>query len=242
MIQIIPAIDLMNGRCVRLEQGRFENVKAYSTDPVAKAMEWENAGFKRLHVVDLDGAQKGENQNMLTVKNICQKTNLIVDYGGGIRINTDISKLFSLGISYLTIGSMAVNQPQVLKNWMKRYGSDKFILAADVNDRKIAISGWQEATEIGLTQLTDKFIQLGIRQVMSTDISRDGMLNGVSEPLYKELRQRYPELYIIASGGVSSINDIRALETAGIDAVIVGKALLEGFITPQGLLNQPNTE
>jgi phosphoribosylformimino-5-aminoimidazole carboxamide ribotide isomerase len=242
MIQIIPAIDLMNGRCVRLEQGRFENVKVYPTDPVAKAMEWEKAGFKRLHVVDLDGAKQGKNPNLLIVKEICQKTNLIVDYGGGIRINTDISKLFSLGISYVTIGSMAVNQPQVLKTWMNRYGAEKFILAADVKNGKIAISGWQESTAISLKQLANDYIQSGIQQIMSTDISRDGMLNGVSTARYKELKQSYPALYIIASGGVSSADDIRSLDHAGIDAVITGKALLEGIITPEELLKQSNKD
>ncbi len=238
MIQIIPAIDLMNGRCVRLEQGRFENVREYAPDPVAKVMEWEKAGFKRLHVVDLDGAQKGENPNLLTVKEICQKTNLKIDYGGGIRAKTNISKLFSLGISYLTIGSMAVNQPQLLKAWMNRYGSEKFILAADVKQGKIAINGWQEETETNLTQLADDFIQSGILQIMSTDISRDGMLNGISSSFYQELRQSYPNLYLIASGGVSSLNDIKKLNNAGIDAVIVGKAFFEGIINPKDLLNE----
>jgi phosphoribosylformimino-5-aminoimidazole carboxamide ribotide isomerase len=232
----------MQGRCVRLEQGRFENVKEYSTDPVAKAMEWEKTGFERLHLVDLDGAQKGDNPNLPVVKEICQKTNLKVDYGGGIRSTTDVSKLFSLGISYLTIGSVAVNQPAVLKAWMNRYGAEKFILAADVKNGKIAISGWQESTAISLKQLAEDYIQSGIQQIMSTDISRDGMLNGVSTDFYTHLRQRYPSLIIIASGGVSSLDDIKLLRKAGIDGVITGKALLEEHINPKDLINEQSNK
>jgi len=235
MIQIIPAIDLMNGSCVRLEQGRFENNKRYNIDPVEKAKEWENAGFERLHIVDLDGAKKGIASNLNTVKEICKHTSMEVDYGGGIRATKDIDELFSIGISYITIGSVSVKKPDLFRKWMDIYGPEKFILAADVKKENIAISGWQETTAISIFELIETFMKSGLKQVMCTDISRDGMLRGVSTKLYSKLKRKYPELDIIASGGVSSIDDLYSLEKENVDAVIVGKALFEGVIEPEML-------
>jgi len=237
MIQIIPAIDLMDGSCVRLEQGRFENKKKYSIDPVEKAMEWENSGLERLHIVDLDGAKNGNASNLKTVKEICKHTGMKVDYGGGIRATTDLDELFSIGISYITIGSIAVKKPDLFGQWMDTYGPEKFILAADVRKENIAISGWQETTGMTIFELIETFIKSGLKQVMCTDISRDGMLRGVSTELYSKLKQQYPNLNIIASGGVSSIDDIYTLENEHVDAVIVGKALLEGIIKPEMIKN-----
>jgi len=233
MIQIIPAIDLMNGSCVRLEQGRFENNKMYFLDPVKKAKEWENAGFERLHIVDLDGAKNGIASNLNTVKKICKHTGMKVDYGGGIRVTTDIDELFSIGISYITIGSIAVKKPDLFRQWIDNYGSEKFILAADVRKENIAINGWQEKTGVTIFELINMFIQSGLQQVMCTDINRDGMLKGVSTQLYRKLKRKYPYLNLIASGGVSSIDDLYNLEKEKVDGVIIGKALLEGLIAPE---------
>ena len=237
MIQIIPAIDLMDGSCVRLEQGRFENKTNYSIDPVEKAMEWEKSGLERLHIVDLNGAKNGNASNLKTVKEICKYTRMKVDYGGGIRATTDLDELFSIGISYITIGSIAVKKPDLFRQWIDTYGPEKFILAADVRKESIAVSGWQETTEMTIFELIETFIKSGLKQVMCTDISRDGMLRGVSIELYRKLKQQYPNLNIIASGGVSSIDDIYTLEKENVDAVIVGKALLEGIIKPEMLKN-----
>lgn len=237
MIQIIPAIDLMNGSCVRLEQGRFENKKKYSIDPVEKAMEWENSGLERLHIVDLDGAKNGNTSNLKTVKEICKHTRMKVDYGGGIRATTDLDELFSIGISYITIGSIAVKKPDLFRQWMDTYGPEKFILAADVKEESIAISGWQETTGMAIFELINAFEKYGLQQVMCTDISRDGMLKGVSTELYRKLKQEYPKLNIIASGGVTSIDDVCNLEKEKIDAVIVGKALFEDKIKSETLNN-----
>jgi len=237
MIQIIPAIDLMDGSCVRLKQGQFENNKKYSKSPLEKAMEWESKGFERLHIVDLDGAKYGSASNIKIVEEICRKTGMIVDYGGGVRTSEDIDKLFSIGISYLNIGSIAVIKPHLLRQWMDTYGPEKFILAADVREENIAINGWQKTTGMTIFELIETFINDGLKQVMCTDISRDGMLKGISTKLYRKLKRRYPKLNIIASGGVTSIDDIYGLEKEKVDGVIVGKALLEGVIKPE-ILNK----
>ena len=227
MIEIIPAIDIIDGKCVRLTRGDYDSVKEYNDNPVVIAKQFQEAGFKRLHLVDLDGARQGHVVNINVLEEICRDTDLIIDFGGGIKTDTDIEKVFEAGASMVTIGSVAAKNPALFLSWLEKYGPDKIILGADVKNNNIAVSGWQETSSTGLFDFLDYYSGKGVRKVICTDIARDGTLGGSSVELYKSVLERYPELELIASGGVGSINDLRELNNAGINSVITGKAFYE---------------
>lgn len=230
MIEIIPAIDILGGVCVRLKQGNYEQRTVYDEDPLAVALRFESAGIRRLHCVDLDGARQGYLVNTEILKAICTQTSLQVDIGGGIGSDADIEKAFSLGAAQITAGSIAVREPHTVLRWFRQYGAERIILGADFQYGRIAVSGWQESSSLDLSGFLDDYISRGIRTVISTDISRDGMLGGSAEKIYAQIKARYPDLFLIASGGVSDMKDIQRLNEAGIDGVIVGKAIYEGRI------------
>ena len=231
MIEFIPAIDIIDGKCVRLSQGKYDSQKIYNENPVEVAKEFEAYGISRLHVVDLDGAASHHVVNYRVLDRIASQTSLIIDFGGGVKSDEDLAIAFENGAQMVTLGSIAVKQPETLCQWLDKYGNEKIILGADVKDKKIAISGWKEESSQELMPFLYYYIKRGITKVLCTDISRDGMLEGPSTPLYKDIMATYPELHLIASGGVSSLDDILKLHEAGIPAVVVGKALYEGKIS-----------
>lgn len=231
MIELIPAIDIIDGKCVRLSKGDYNSRKVYNENPVEVAMEFEANGIRRIHIVDLDGAAAHHIINYRILEQISSRTSLIIDFGGGIKSDEDLIIAFDNGAQMVTGGSIAVKQPEVFTKWINQYGCEKMILGADVKDRKIAINGWKDDTEIELMPFLDEYIHKGVKKVICTDIERDGMLQGPSIELYKEISDRFPELHLIASGGVSNIKDIIELQEANIPAVIFGKALYEGKIT-----------
>ncbi len=230
MIEIIPAIDIIDGKCVRLTQGDYNQKKVYNEDPVEVAKEMEANGIKRLHTVDLDGARSQHVINHKTIERIADHTSLIIDFGGGIKSNEDIDTAFAAGASMVTIGSIAVKNPELFLSWVDKYGPDRIILGADVKNGLISINGWKEEGEEKLLPFIHKYNDKGINNVLCTDISKDGMLQGPAINLYKEIMEEFPQLNLIASGGVSSIKDIRALNEAGIPSVVFGKAIYEGRI------------
>lgn len=230
MIEIIPAIDIIEGKCVRLSKGDYDSKKIYNENPVEVAKEFEANGIRRLHVVDLDGAKSHHIVNYRILEKIATQTSLIIDFGGGIKSDEDLDIAFSSGAQMITGGSIAVKEPKLFSEWISKYGSDKIILGADVKDKKIAVGGWKEGTDVELMPFLDQYIKKGIKKVICTDIECDGMLQGPSTDLYKEILEEYPSLYLIASGGVSCIDDIIKLEEAKVPAVIFGKALYEGNI------------
>lgn len=230
MIELIPAIDIIGGECVRLTKGDYAQKKVYNTDPVSVAMEFEAKGFKRLHVVDLDGAKSKHVVNDKVLHHISHHTNLVVDFGGGIKTQDDMDKALDNGAAMVTIGSISYTNPQLFESWIERYGAERIILGADVRDRKIAINGWLDCTECDIMEFLAHYIEKGITKVLCTDISKDGALKGPSISLYKDIMQRFPQLHLIASGGVSSTEDILTLDREGIPAVVFGKAYYEGLI------------
>ncbi len=242
MIQLIPAIDIIGGRCVRLTKGDYNSMQEYSSDPVETALGFESAGFTRLHLVDLDGAKKGEPVNLHILEAICQSTNLTVDYGGGLKTDEDIEKVFAAGAAMVTGGSVAVRKPDLFLSWLEKYGPDRIILGADVRDRRVAIGGWKEQSDRDLFGFLDFYVSKGIRKVVCTDIERDGTLEGPAVSLYREIMESYPGIELIASGGVGREDDIRELDKAGIKSVIAGKAFYEGKIAmrpyPLGTLSK----
>jgi phosphoribosylformimino-5-aminoimidazole carboxamide ribotide isomerase len=230
MIELIPAIDIIGGQCVRLTKGDYVQKTVYRDSPAEVAKEFEDLGFKRLHVVDLDGAKSKHIVNDAVLKSITTETNLIVDFGGGIKTDEDIEKAFASGASMVTVGSIAVTHPELFMGWLEKYGAERMILGADVRHGKISINGWKEDSEEDLLPFLKKYIDAGVRNVLCTEISKDGTLSGPAIDLYKEIMAAYPELHLIASGGVSSIDDIKALDKAGIPSVVFGKAIYEGKI------------
>jgi phosphoribosylformimino-5-aminoimidazole carboxamide ribotide isomerase len=230
MIEIIPAIDLIEGKCVRLTQGDYQTKKIYNEDPVEVARRFEDCGVKRLHVADLDGAKAGRIINYRTLEKLVSHTSLQIDFGGGLKQDTDLEIAFDSGAEMVTGGSIAVKSPDVFLAWLERFGSERIILGADAKDRRIAVNGWQETTQTELIPFVSGYYDKGIRTIICTDIGRDGMLQGTAVGLYKEIRETVP-VYLIASGGVGSTQDIRQLDEAGIPAVIVGKAIYEGKIS-----------
>jgi phosphoribosylformimino-5-aminoimidazole carboxamide ribotide isomerase len=239
MMTIIPAIDLIDGQCVRLTKGDYDTKKVYNSDPLEVARELESAGFSRLHLVDLDGAKAGKVINLSILEAICTNTALQVDFGGGIKTDEDLKKVLNAGAYKVTIGSLAVKDPQKVKEWIAKYGPERIILGADVKDRMIAVSGWLETSDLELFTFLEQYYQLGIRHVLCTDISKDGMLEGPAFELYSELMERFPDLELIASGGVSGIEDVKRLKELNIPAVVIGKAIYEGRIDLRelGVLN-----
>ncbi|MEI8085236.1 MAG: 1-(5-phosphoribosyl)-5-[(5-phosphoribosylamino)methylideneamino]imidazole-4-carboxamide isomerase [Paludibacter sp.] len=231
MIEIIPAIDLIDGKCVRLSQGDYAQKIIYNENPLEVAKMFADAGIRRLHLVDLDGAKAHHIVNHKVLEKITSGTNLIVDFGGGLKSDDDLRIAFECGASMVTGGSIAVKNPEVFESWIQKYGGDKIILGADVKDEKIAVGGWLETTELELLPFIKNYINKGIDKIICTDISKDGMLQGVALELYKKMLIAQPDMYLIASGGVSSIQDIEQLLEAGIPAVITGKAIYEGRIT-----------
>jgi phosphoribosylformimino-5-aminoimidazole carboxamide ribotide isomerase len=228
---VIPAIDIIDGKCVRLTHGDYSRKKIYNEHPLEVARQFEDAGLKRLHLVDLDGAKAGAVKNWKVLESIAGKTSLEIDFGGGIKTEKDLAIVFDSGAIFATIGSIAVKEEETFSGWIKKYGSDKFLLGADVKEEKITISGWTEITDIWVYDFIQKYWEHGIRQIFCTDVSKDGALEGPSTELYKNIIQKFPELYFIASGGVSSIDDLHKLEDTGCKAVIVGKAIYEGRIS-----------
>ncbi|SRR5574344_124390 len=230
MIELIPAIDIIEGKCVRLTKGDYAQKKIYNDNPVEVAREFEKMGFRRLHVVDLDGAKAKHIVNDATLKAITDATNLIVDFGGGIKTEEDIEKAFSAGAAMVTVGSIAVTKPELFISWLQRFGAEKMILGADVRNGKISINGWKEDSEEQLLPFLKYYIDRGVRNVLCTEISKDGTLQGPATELYKDVMRAYPGLHLIASGGVSSNEDIETLDKEGIPSVVFGKAFYEGRI------------
>ena len=230
MIEIIPAIDLIEGKCVRLTQGDYAQKKVYNENPLEVAKMFSDAGIRRLHLVDLDGAKAQHIVNYKVLENITTKTDLIVDFGGGLKSDDDLRIAFECGASMITGGSIAVKNPEVFLSWIQKFGSERIILGADAKNNKIAVSGWTESTDIELVPFLVDYCKQGISKIICTDISKDGMLEGPSNELYKNILRNLPDAYLIASGGVSSLQDIVELQEAGIPAVITGKAIYEGRI------------
>ena len=230
MIELIPAIDIIEGQCVRLTKGDYDQKTVYRDSPAEVAKEFEEIGFKRLHVVDLDGAKSKHIVNSDVLHRITTDTQLVVDFGGGIKTDEDIEKAFAAGASMVTIGSIAVTNPDLFMGWLEKYGAERIILGADVRHGKVSINGWKEDSSEDLLPFLKKYVDAGVKNVLCTEISKDGTLTGPAIELYQSMMAAYPELHLIASGGVSSIDDIKALEAAGIPAVVFGKAIYEGKI------------
>jgi phosphoribosylformimino-5-aminoimidazole carboxamide ribotide isomerase len=233
MIELIPAIDIIEGKCVRLVQGKYQEKKIYSDLPLQVARHFAELGVRRLHLVDLDGAKAGKVINIEILRSIAENTPMVIDFGGGIKSDKDIQSVFDAGAAMITAGSIAVKDRARVEKWLNQYGSDKIILGADTRDGKISINAWQEDTSLGIVDFVQEYADLGITRLICTDITRDGMLGGAALDLYKTLKERFPFLEIIASGGVSEMKDILELDQAGIDGVIFGKAFYEGNITSQ---------
>ena len=240
MIELIPAIDIINGQCVRLTKGNYDQKTVYRDAPAEVAKEFEQIGFRRLHVVDLDGAKSKHIVNDTVLKGITKETNLVVDFGGGIKTDEDIEKAFAAGASMVTIGSIAVTHPDLFLGWLDKYGSERMILGADVRHGKISINGWKEDSSEDLLPFLKKYVDAGVRNVLCTEISKDGTLAGPAIGLYSQIMEAYPDLHLIASGGVSSIDDIMALNDAGIPSVVFGKAIYEGRINLKELWDWQN--
>ena len=230
-MRIIPAIDIIEGKCVRLTQGDYTQKKVYNENPLEVAKEFEGAGLKYLHVVDLDGAKAGKVINWKVIESICKNTKLVVDFGGGIKTEEQIKKLFELGAAQVNLGSIAVKDPKKVTEWINQFGSEKIILSADVKNEMIAISGWQENASIPITTFLRDYTQKGIEFVTCTDIGVDGMLTGPNVELYKNILLAFPQLHLVASGGVGNLEDLRELRQIGADGVIVGKAIYEGRVS-----------
>ncbi len=230
-MRIIPAIDIIEGRCVRLEQGDYSRKKIYDKDPLELAKQLEGQGFGYLHLVDLDGAKAGKPINMKILEKICNQTHLVVDYGGGVKDTAALSRVFDNGARQVTAGSIAVKNPEEVGSWLEQFGSERIILGADVKDMTVFINGWKTESEWQLFPFLEFYLEKGIQYVVCTDISRDGLLEGSAVELYKEILKAFPTLKLIASGGVNSAEDLGLLQNAGLDGAIVGKALLENRIT-----------
>jgi phosphoribosylformimino-5-aminoimidazole carboxamide ribotide isomerase len=230
-MEIIPAIDIIDGKCVRLTQGDYSQKKIYNEKPLEVAREFEDAGLKRLHLVDLDGAKAGAVKNWKVLETIAGKTSLVIDFGGGIKTEKDVQIVLGSGASFATVGSIAVKDEKEFSRWLQLMGPGKFLLGADVKEEKIAVAGWLETTDIWIYDFIEKYIEKGIEQLFCTDVSKDGKLEGPAVDLYKNITGKFPSLHFIASGGVSGIEDLDALEEAGCKGVIIGKAIYEGRIS-----------
>jgi phosphoribosylformimino-5-aminoimidazole carboxamide ribotide isomerase len=240
MIELIPAIDIIDGQCVRLTKGDYAQKTVYSSSPAEVARDFEKIGFQRLHVVDLDGAKSRHIVNDKVLRQITEKTALKVDFGGGIKTDDDLRIAFENGAAMVTVGSIAITEPERFLTWAEQYGAERLILGADVRNGKISINGWKEDSSEDLLPFLRRFVNAGIRNVLCTEISKDGTLQGPAIDLYKEIMAEYPQLHLIASGGVSSIDDIKALDAAGIPAVVFGKAIYEGKINLKELWDWQN--
>lgn len=229
-MEIIPAIDIIDGKCVRLTQGDYAQKKIYNENPLEVALEFEDAGFKRLHLVDLDGAKAGTVRNWKVLETIAGKTGLIVDFGGGIKTTADVDIVFNSGAALATVGSIAVKNADLFVSWLQAYGAEKFLLGADVKEEKIAVAGWLETTDRWIYDFIGEYIEKGVQQIFCTDVSKDGLLQGPSLDLYRKIIAQFPDLHFIASGGVSGMEDVHELAAIGCKGVIIGKAIYEGRV------------
>lgn len=231
MIEVIPAIDIIDGRCVRLTRGDYDQMREYSDAPLDVAKAFEDAGCRHLHLVDLDGAKSRHIVNYKTLELLASKTDLKIDFGGGLKSDDDVRIAFDCGAEKITGGSIAVKSPTTFERWIDTYGTRRIILGADTRDGKIATDGWQNGSNESIIPFIEEYVQKGITQVISTDIACDGTLTGPSIKLYAEILKKFSRLYLIASGGVGRLSDLADLERAGVPAVIVGKAIYENCIT-----------
>jgi phosphoribosylformimino-5-aminoimidazole carboxamide ribotide isomerase len=235
MFQLIPAIDIINGQCVRLTQGDYAQKRVYSSDPLEIAKAFEGAGIQRLHVVDLDGAKAKKIVNAAVLERIAKGTNLHVDFGGGVQSDEMVDLAFSAGAAQITAGSIAVRHPELVKAWFSKYGADRIILGADAHHEQIAVSGWQENSEVSIYDFLVDYEQAGAKYVISTDVAKDGLLQGPSFDLYEKIQAKTPSLQVIASGGVANLQDLINLRAMNLFGVIVGKAFYEGRISLEEL-------
>lgn len=230
MIEIIPAIDIIGGKCVRLSQGDYGKQTTYSATPRDMAKLYSDTGVRRIHLVDLDGAKAGRPCNLESLKEIAELGNLDIEWGGGIKTREDLEDVFSAGADHAIIGSLAVKQPELMEEWLEEFGGEKIVLGADLRDGKVAVSGWMEDSPLSIHDLMKRFLPHGLKEVIVTDISKDGMLQGPATELYVDLAKRYPDVVFTVSGGISSIDDIRLLDSLQLPRVIVGKAIYENRI------------
>lgn len=234
-MQIIPAIDIIDGKCVRLTQGDYNAMKVYNEHPLEVARQFEDAGLTRVHLVDLDGAKAGEVRNWKVLESLASRTSLDIDFGGGIKSEKDVSIVLESGARWATIGSIAVKDEELFVEWIDKFGATSFLLGADVKDEKIAIHGWLETTNIWIYDFIRKYMKHGLRQIFCTDVKKDGLLQGPAVKLYKSIITEFPSLHLIASGGVSSLKDLEELAAVGCNAAIVGKAIYENRISLKDL-------
>jgi phosphoribosylformimino-5-aminoimidazole carboxamide ribotide isomerase len=235
-MEIIPAIDIIEGKCVRLTHGDFNQKKVYNENPLEVAKEFEDAGIRRLHLVDLDGAKAGVVKNWKVLETIAGKTSLVIDFGGGVKTEKDVKIVLDSGALFVTVGSIAVKDESLFSSWLSAMGAEKFLLGADVKNEKITVSGWLEQTDIWVYDFLENYQAKGVKQVFCTDVSKDGAMEGPSLMLYKNIVEKFPSLHFIASGGVSNMDDVYALEEAGCSGVIIGKAIYEGTVSLKDLM------
>ncbi len=238
MLKIIPAIDIIEGKCVRLTQGNFEMKRIYAGSPVEMAKKFEDLGCKRLHIVDLDGARTGSLKNLRSLEEIAGKTNMITDYGGGIKSESDFISVFNAGAAMASVGSLPIKQKSIFQSCIAKFGAGKIFPGADVIEEKLAIHGWSEKTEISIFDFLKELLGLGITEVFCTDVSKDGLLEGPAVELYKEIKMKFSTIQITASGGVANLTDLEKLEEAGCAGVIIGKAIYEEKFSLKDALNQ----
>lgn len=228
---ILPAIDIIGGRCVRLSQGDYNQQTQYEATPVDMVKQYVAHGFKRIHVVDLDGAKTSYPQNLDTLSELAAVPGAEIEWGGGIKSVEALGAVLDAGAKYAVVGSVAAKQPELFEQWLRMFGHERIVLGADVREGRVAVNGWQEEMDVTIDDLVDRFLKYGLSQVICTDISRDGMLQGPATELYVRLQKKYPEVDFTVSGGISSMADIHALKAAHLRRVIVGKAIYEGRIT-----------
>lgn len=233
---IIPAIDIINGKCVRLTRGDYTQQKIYNEDPVDMARQFADAGFTRLHLVDLDGAKAGSITNLVVLEKIAGAVDMVIDFGGGVKQEADVQRVFNAGASLVTIGSLAARQPELLEAWLQQFGAHRFLIGADVLDDYVKISGWLEDTGINIFDFVGMLFSLGVTSIFCTDIAKDGMMQGPAVDLYKKILEQHPGLDVTASGGVSSMADLLQLEEAGCSGVIIGKAIYENLVSLEELI------
>lgn len=238
MIELVPAIDVIDGKCVRLTKGDYNNKTTYNDSPLDLAIRFESLGFRRLHMVDLEGAKSKHVVNIETLKKITDSTNLKVDFGGGIKTVDDIKMAFDNGASMVTVGSVAVTHRQLFMKWLDQFGAERIILGADVRNGKVSINGWKEDTTEDIVSFLKYYVGKGVKNVLCTDISKDGMLSGPAFSLYQSILASFPEINLIASGGVSNVDDIKKLEEKGVHSVVFGKAIYEGRINIETLMGE----
>ena len=235
-MEIIPAIDIIQGKCVRLTEGDYSSKTEYAFSPLEIAKQYEELGFKRVHLVDLDGAKAGKVINWKIVEELTSKTNLSIDFGGGVKTIAEVERILDLGVTYVTVGSIAAKQPIEFSGWLETFGAEKFFLGADVRDQKIMTAGWLERTDIDLSDFIKQYMEMGVNHFFCTDISKDGQLMGPATELYKNILESFPSIHLVASGGVSSLSDLNELKKIGCSGAIVGKAIYEGKIALQDLV------